>query len=474
MRLPASAKTLAAAVLATALLAPTAAATPEQPRPTTQACGAVVHVGKGDPGELTDAYETAGVPTTGITINDGGDNPVEAMASIVQDTETQPPVPGGRCWVLALEGEADTKQVVTDALATIPHDERVLWINSTGDTAASDSIEEYAQTFTSDWDGDDAKFPTFAATALKNATSPTQGTTSAFGYATATTTDAPDTGTKPRPEPTPPAPPAEEAPTAKDREEEQTPANEDTEAPKTTSPAKAEPTQVSTSTPAAEPAPIVAEDITNEATTPAAPAPAPDTPADTTGFNMDRASGGGAVKASDWNPDEVYAFDIRSTNPSFLTGDYIDTWLKDKYSDSPLIGYGDKIIEMSEETGISAGFALGNWAKETTFGRNKPGSGPHYNFGCMTAPTVTGFESVNIAGRDWASFGTVEVGIEEWFKYVKKGYVDEGKTSYKDFLDKYSPASDNNDHSTFGNIMWGVLSAVGYDLSQKAPTFPPK
>ena len=431
MRSSAFPKILPAAVGVAILAATTpAAATPAgSDDPTATTCGAVVHIGEADD-TLADEYRSVGVPADQIIVTtpEGADTTafVAAITDVVHDTETEDPVPGGRCWVVAPTADSyDTtapESGIQQVMEAVPYSDRILWLNTGDDEAVATALDTltdtYAQTSASTWDG-----------------TPEQAAQLAVDGAIAAADNTP----------TPPAPTATTQPT--------TPASSS-----------------SGSAPTVAPAPA-ADDVPATPTEPAetTAVEAPTAPASTTGFNMERESGGGTVRASDWVADEVYTFDIRSENPPFLDGAYIDAWLTEKYSDSPLIGHGDKIIEMSEQTGISAGFALGNWAKETTFGRSQPGAAPHFNFGCMTAPTVEGFDSVNIANRDWASFGSAETGIEEWFKYVKRGYVDEGKVSYKDFLDKYSPESDNNDHSLFGNIMWGVLDAVGYDLSEQAP-----
>lgn len=455
MRRLAAPTSTAVATLAALTLAPIPAVAAPTPVGTT--CGAVVHVGPGDDSALKAAYSSLGIDSGNITILEEEADAWRAVGALVRATETEAPTPGGRCWVAAVASPEDV-----DAIAeNVPHDERVLWIEA-GSGSLGDSTDAYAQTSTSKWSkgstgGED--FARFAADELGAFTAPADDVPASAPEASS---DAP------APEAPAGQPPASKGPDS--------PAPE--AAPEDDGAHDAAP---SPQAPAAAPTDITVEVSPAEDTPPTPPgdqeqAPAEDQspslePAGTTGFNMDRASGGGAVRANDWKPDEVWAFDIRSRNPDFLTGDYIDAWLKERYSDSPLIGHGDYIVEMSEKTGISAGFALGNWAKETTFGRNKPGAAPHFNFGCMTGPTVKGAPTVNIANRDWVSFGTAEAGIKGWFEYVKKGYVDEGKTTYKDFLDKYSPASDNNDHATFGNIMWGVLDAVGYDLSQKAPIF---
>lgn len=205
MRASAYPKLLPAMVGAALLAAAAPAVAAPAPAEDTTTCGAVAHIGDGlshsSADDLTSAYEKIGIPADGIHIDaaDGrgvlsakdGDAPgVEVITKLVQDTETEPPIDGGRCWVIAvggddLEGEANPDDMVRDVLEAVPHDERVMWINvdSEGDAAkafndALGKMEgEYAQTKVADWAGadgsDDAgKFGAFAAAELLDMTRP--------------------------------------------------------------------------------------------------------------------------------------------------------------------------------------------------------------------------------------------------------------------------------------------------------------
>ena len=164
----------------------------------------------------------------------------------------------------------------------------------------------------------------------------------------------------------------------------------------------------------------------------------------------------------------VNKFHLLAADPPFVTGDYIDTFLRTYYPKSQYSGYGNTIKEMSDWFGISAGMFLGVTAKETTFGVNACGGA--YNFGCVKWSEEYDLPMKGIVGNDgqyneWIDPENIRTGIIFWFKYVRFRYIDDGLVTYAQFLDRYSPTSDNNDHSQFKNFMWGALKAFGYDTA---------
>lgn len=103
---------------------------------------------------------------------------------------------------------------------------------------------------------------------------------------------------------------------------------------------------------------------------------------------------------------------------------------------------------------------MGQIAKETTFGMNAGGG--KYNFGCIRyskngyggewAPAYVGRSS-------WVNPPTVEDGIEVTFKLMRNAYADKGYTSYKSFINRYSPAFENN-HRSFEQLAAGTMNAL--------------
>ena len=180
-------------------------------------------------------------------------------------------------------------------------------------------------------------------------------------------------------------------------------------------------------------------------------------------YDESKANGAGPISTAGWNEAEINAFRMDAADPPYVTGQYIDDWLRQYYPDSPLIGHGNDIKLWSDFYGISAVAALGVWAKETTFGRGEPGNSFN-NFGCMIAETSPDYPSVYIGDRAWASFPDVSTGIGEWFRYTRERYLDQGVTTYGEFLDIYSPKFEN-DQSTFKNLMWGTVKAFGVDVN---------
>ena len=183
-----------------------------------------------------------------------------------------------------------------------------------------------------------------------------------------------------------------------------------------------------------------------------------------TKYDSSKSSSAGPISTTNWNEAWVDKFRMDSVDPPYVTGAYIDQFLRSRYSDSPLIGHGNTIKEMADYFGISVGAAIGVWAKETTFGRGHPGK-VDYNFGCIRWTSGSGFPAVTYAGSKWNKYPNIKTGIAAWFKLLRYNYIDKGYRTYKSFLDRYSPSFENN-QSTFKNLMWGSLKSFGYDTSE--------
>ena len=180
----------------------------------------------------------------------------------------------------------------------------------------------------------------------------------------------------------------------------------------------------------------------------------------TSNFDSSKRSGATAISTTGWDETWVNNFKMNQADPPYVNGDYIDTFLKTYYSDSPLIGHGQTIKEMSDYFGVSVGAAIGVWAKETTFGRGHPGKVDH-NYGCIRWTSGSGYPAVTYAGSKWNKYPNVKTGLAAWFKLVRWEYIEKGYVTYKDFLNRYSPSFENN-QATFKNIMWGALKSFGY------------
>lgn len=153
-------------------------------------------------------------------------------------------------------------------------------------------------------------------------------------------------------------------------------------------------------------------------------------------------------------------FDIRTKNPDHIDGAYIDRFLEKRGHYTPLKGHGNTILKYSEKYGINVGIFMGQIAKETTFGMNAGGG--KYNFGCIRynkngygsewAPAYT-------RGGAWVNPPTVEDGIEVTFRLMRQAYADKGYTTYKSFINRYSPAFENN-HRSFEQLAAGTMNAL--------------
>lgn len=167
-------------------------------------------------------------------------------------------------------------------------------------------------------------------------------------------------------------------------------------------------------------------------------------------------------------------FDIRTKNPAWLDGAYIDRFLQENsHGDSPIVGHGDDIVRASEDSGIAAGLFLGQIAKETTFG--KADCGGEFNIGC--------FESVGGQPSDWGTVGrwaappSIYSATMRYFEVVANY---DAKT-YSEYKEIYAPRCDNqqtcsvdiNPMSEFENYTFGVLRALGYDITGNGATSTP-
>ena len=183
-------------------------------------------------------------------------------------------------------------------------------------------------------------------------------------------------------------------------------------------------------------------------------------------YDSSKSAGATRLSTAGWGLAEVNRFKMDQADPPHVTGDYIDTFLRSFYSDSPLVGHGKYIKEASDYWGISVGAAMGIWAKESTFGRNACGG--RYNFGCIMWTEGSPFNKKWANDRYWIDPPTVESAINAWFKLVRWSYTEAGSpfysTNYEQFLNFYSPGFENN-QATFKNLMWSVLKSFGYDTS---------
>lgn len=168
----------------------------------------------------------------------------------------------------------------------------------------------------------------------------------------------------------------------------------------------------------------------------------------------------GRLSWRNYRQGDLANFDIRTKNPAHITGAYIDKFLEKRGHYTPLKGYGDTILKLSEKYGINVGIFMGQIAKETTFGMNSGGG--KYNFGCIRY-YKNGFGGewppAYIGRSPWVNPPTVKDGIEVTFKLMRKAYADKGCTTYKSFINRYSPAFENN-HRSFEQLAAGTMNAL--------------
>lgn len=167
-------------------------------------------------------------------------------------------------------------------------------------------------------------------------------------------------------------------------------------------------------------------------------------------------------------------FRVDAVDPEWVDGDFINVLLS-YYPNSMLQGYGDAIKYYADMYGVNVVAYLGQIAKESTFG--SVACGGQYNFGCfMWAPWMgvgkvgpsTGHTQFD---RDWANPPTVERGIEIQMQLVRDNYINRGYVYYPVYLERYSPAYEN-DHSSFEALMYSVAMSFGQELQTTQTKVP--
>lgn len=182
-------------------------------------------------------------------------------------------------------------------------------------------------------------------------------------------------------------------------------------------------------------------------------------------YDKSKANNITTISSRGWVLSEINNFRLDAADPPFLTGDYINRWLKHNRPNAALNGHGHTVKLMSDYFGVSVGLALGVWGKETQWGLTSCGG--RYNLGCRVWSASSGFPKKWTRDRDWIDPPTIEVAIADWFQYVRFFYIEKRNVKrYEDFLNIYSPGYEN-DQSSFKDIAWGVIKSLGYDVTDR-------
>ena len=182
----------------------------------------------------------------------------------------------------------------------------------------------------------------------------------------------------------------------------------------------------------------------------------------------------GAVDSSGYSIGVMDTMRMDAVDAEHINGDFINQFL-DQYPNSRLRGYGHTIKRLADKYGLNVAAYLGQIAKETTFGSATCGG--EYNFGCFMWADWMGVGKVGPStghtqyDRDWANPGSVEQGIEIQMQLVRDGYVNKGLAYYPVYLERYSPAFEN-DHSSFESLMYGVFQALGQPVNETRTKTP--
>lgn len=180
------------------------------------------------------------------------------------------------------------------------------------------------------------------------------------------------------------------------------------------------------------------------------------------------AQGPSKLSTSGYSHGMLNNFRVDAVDPEHINGHYVNQFL-DYYPNSRLRGHGDTIVKMADKHGINVVAYLGQIAKETTFGSATCGG--QYNFGCYMWADWMGVGKIgpssghNQYDRDWADPVSVEQGIEIQMQLIRNNYINKGYYYYPDYLERYSPAFEN-DHVSFGGLMYGVAKSFGQNVNE--------
>ena len=180
------------------------------------------------------------------------------------------------------------------------------------------------------------------------------------------------------------------------------------------------------------------------------------------------AQGPSKLSTSGYSHGMLNNFRVDAVDPEHINGHYVNQFLG-YYPNSRLRGHGDTIVKMADKHGINVVAYLGQIAKETTFGSATCGG--QYNFGCYMWADWMGVGKIgpssghNQYDRDWADPVSVEQGIEIQMQLIRNNYINKGYYYYPDYLERYSPAFEN-DHVSFGGLMYGVAKSFGQNVNE--------
>lgn len=126
-------------------------------------------------------------------------------------------------------------------------------------------------------------------------------------------------------------------------------------------------------------------------------------------------------------------------------GATIDQWIAKKKPDSPLKGMGKLFAQSGRSSNINPAYMASVALKESILGTRTPGGGRLFNpFGRKASASQPGEEITNSKGEKirWYKFNSWEESIREEGPYLKRMYVDDGRTTVATVVEKYCPRTD--------------------------------
>jgi len=119
-------------------------------------------------------------------------------------------------------------------------------------------------------------------------------------------------------------------------------------------------------------------------------------------------------------------------------GAAINAWIHQNGPGSPLEGKGFLIAKSGAESGVNPALIAGIARKESSFGKHIPDD--TYNpFGRTASDSQPG---VTVGSHKWYKFNSWDEAIAEEGPYIKRTYIDEGRTTIGAMLAKYCPESE--------------------------------
>ena len=121
-------------------------------------------------------------------------------------------------------------------------------------------------------------------------------------------------------------------------------------------------------------------------------------------------------------------------------GQAINQWIAEHFPNSPLKGKGALFSQSGRTGGVNPALIVAIARKESSMGKNIP----HNSYNPFGRKASASQPAVIVDGVRWYKFNSWDEAILEEGPYIKRVYLDEGRTTLGKLLEKYAPPSGND------------------------------